>query len=62
VKNEVFVKSVKGETVLKVYTMGGMLYKTFRTSSDTSFTMPAGIWLVTLQNPNGMKSVKIITH
>lgn len=62
VKNEVFVRSVKGETVLKVYTMGGMLYKTFRTNSDTSFTMPAGIWLVTLQNPNGMKSVKIITH
>src|SRR5690606_15977962 len=62
VKNEVFVKAVKSETAVKVYTMSGLLYKTFNTSKDTNFTLPAGIWLVTLQNNKGTKSVKLRTN
>ena len=54
-KNEVFVKDVKEQTSIKVYGMSGTLIKSFDTKSDQSFSLPTGIWLVTLQNSKGLK-------
>ena len=61
-KNEVFIREVKGETVVKVYTMSGTLFKTSVTSKDHSFSLPAGVWVVTLQNTKGIKNVKLRTN
>ena len=61
-KNEVFVKDVKEQTSIKVYGMSGTLIKSFDTKSDQSFSLPTGIWLVTLQNSKGLKSLKIRTN
>lgn len=62
INNEVFIKEVEGETVVNVYTMGGTLFNTFVTFGDRSFNLPAGVWLLTLKNPKGVKSVKLRTN
>lgn len=59
VRNTVYIHNVKNTTAVKVYAINGTLMKSFALSADRSFELPAGIWLIHLQNSKGTKSVKL---
>ena len=61
VRNTVYIDDVKNTTAVKVYAVNGSLMKSFAVSADSSFELPAGIWLIHLQNSKGTKSVKLRT-
>lgn len=61
-KNNIVVSNVKSNTKVAVYDMKGSLVKSFETITDTTFNMPAGLWIVTIKAVDGQKSIKLITY
>jgi exo-poly-alpha-galacturonosidase len=61
-KNNVIVNNVKSNTAISIYGLNGVLVKSLETKLDTMFTMPTGIWVVTVKDNQGQNTVKIITH
>ena len=57
----VFISNVKANTEVKVYHMSGSLAKMFITKSDTKFDLPTGIFMITVQAEDGIKSVKVLS-
>lgn len=57
----VFISNVKANTEVKVYHMNGSLAKMFITKSDTKFDLPTGIFMITVQAEDGIKSVKVLS-
>ncbi|MGA9212471.1 pectinesterase family protein [Kaistella sp.] len=60
-EKSVYISNVKMNTEVKVYHMNGSLAKIFITKSDTDFELPKGIYLVTVQSNDGIKSVKVLS-
>ncbi|QOW10445.1 hypothetical protein Q73A0000_08725 [Kaistella flava (ex Peng et al. 2021)] len=60
-EKSVYISNVKANTDVKVYHMNGSLAKMFTTKSDTNFELPRGIYLVTVQAKDGIKSVKVLS-
>lgn len=58
--NEVFVSGVKSAAAITVYSLTGALVKTVETSSDTSFNLESGVWIVKVKSAQGEKSVKVL--
>lgn len=58
--NQIFVSNVKSNTVVSVYSVLGTLVKTVKTSSDTSFDLASGVWIVKAKSAEGEKSVKVL--
>lgn len=58
--NQVFVSNVKSNTAVSVYSVTGALVKTLETSSDTSFDLNSGVWIVKAKSAEGEKSVKVL--
>ena len=61
-KDTISVSNVKTSTNVFVYAINGSLAKTFKTDSDTNFTMKTGIWIVVVRAEDGQKSFKISTN
>ena len=61
-KNNVVVSNVKSNTKVMVFDMKGSLVKSFETTTDTNFNLPAGFWIVTLKANDGQKAIKLITY
>jgi exo-poly-alpha-galacturonosidase len=57
----VYVTQVKAPTAVKVYGMNGALTKIFSTKSDLSFRLPLGVYIVTAESSEGLKSVKLLS-
>lgn len=60
-EKSVYISNVKANTDVKVYHMNGSLAKMFTTKSDINFELPRGIYLVTVQAKDGIKSVKVLS-
>jgi exo-poly-alpha-galacturonosidase len=60
-KDTVAVANVKSATSVAVYAVNGSLVRSFETTSDTTFTMGTGLWLVVVQAADGQSSFKIMT-
>lgn len=58
----VFVSNVKSDTQVDVYGISGVLVKSLKTSSDTSFDLNTGIYVVRSKSAEGEKSVKVLVN
>lgn len=58
----VFVSNVKSDTQVDVYGVSGVLVKSLKTSSDTSFDLNTGIYVVRSKSAEGTKSVKVLVN
>lgn len=58
----VFVSNVKSDTQIDVYGISGVLVKSFKTGSDTSFNLNTGIYIVKSKSAEGTKSVKVLVN
>ncbi len=61
-KNRVYISNVTSKTEVKVYSITGALVKEFNTSQDTNFDMKAGLYITTLKNVEGQKTVKLLVN
>lgn len=60
-KNSIYIRNIKAKSEIKVYGMNGAITKTLTTTSDINFDLPTGIYLVTIQSSDGIKSVKVLS-
>ncbi|MCI9844035.1 T9SS type A sorting domain-containing protein [Flavobacterium pectinovorum] len=58
----VFVSNVKSDTQVDVYGISGILVKSLKTSSDTSFDLNTGIYIVKSKSAEGEKTVKVLVN
>lgn len=58
----VFVSNVKSDTQVDVYGVSGVLVKSLKTSSDTSFDLNTGLYIVKSKSAEGEKSVKVLVN
>lgn len=58
----VFVSNVKSDTQVDVYGISGVLVKSFKTGSDTSFDLNTGIYVVRSKSTEGEKSAKVLVN
>jgi len=58
----VFVSNVKSDTQVDVYGISGVLVKSFKTGSDTSFDLNTGIYVVKSKSAEGEKSAKVLVN
>ena len=58
----VFVSNVKSDTQVDVYGISGVLVKSFKTGSDTSFDLNTGIYVVKSKSAEGEKSEKVLVN
>ncbi|MFI1773608.1 T9SS type A sorting domain-containing protein [Thalassobellus citreus] len=62
VNNRIYVSNVNSQTEVKIYSITGALVKSFKTNEDTNFTFKSGLWIATVKNAEGEKSVKLLTR
>ncbi|MFI1744114.1 T9SS type A sorting domain-containing protein [Thalassobellus sediminis] len=62
VNNRVYISNVKSQTEVKIYNITGALVKSIKTNEDTNFTFKSGLWIATVKNAEGQKSVKLLTR
>ncbi|MEZ4837747.1 T9SS type A sorting domain-containing protein [Flavobacterium sp.] len=60
--NQLFVQNVVSNTEVKVYGINGALIKSISTSSDTSFELNKGLYIVNVKSEEGDKSVKVLIN
>ncbi len=58
----VFVSNVKSDTQVDVYGISGVLVKSFKTGSDTSFGLNTGVYVVKSKSAEGEKSAKVLVN
>lgn len=58
--NRIFITNIKSKTKIDVYSLNGILVKSFETSEDTSFDMKAGLWIVRGSSKEGTGVAKIL--
>ena len=58
----VFVSNVKSDTQVDVYGISGVLVKSFKTGSDTSFDLNTGIYVVKSKSAEGQKTAKVLVN
>ncbi|MDR7208745.1 T9SS type A sorting domain-containing protein [Flavobacterium piscis] len=58
----VFISNVKSDTQVDVYGISGVLVKSFKTGSDTSFDLNTGIYVVRSKSAEGEKSAKVLMN
>jgi pectin methylesterase-like acyl-CoA thioesterase len=61
-KDTIAISNVKSKTSVYVYSIIGSLVKSFETTSDATFNMNTGIWIVLVKSVEGKKSFKIVTY
>ncbi|UPQ78834.1 pectinesterase family protein [Flavobacterium azooxidireducens] len=62
VKNTIYIKNVKENTNVTIFNISGAKVKSFNITNETDFVMNPGLWIVTVRNSEGRKSVKLITN
>ncbi|MNG35920.1 hypothetical protein D3C84_1227920 [compost metagenome] len=56
------MSNVKSDTQVDVYGISGVLVKSFKTGSDTSFDLNTGIYVVRSKSTEGEKSAKVLVN
>uniref|UniRef100_UPI0040471909 pectinesterase family protein n=1 Tax=Mariniflexile sp. TaxID=1979402 RepID=UPI0040471909 len=59
---KVYVSNVKSNTQISIFSITGALVKSLTTKTDTNFDFKSGIFIVTIKDADGQKSVKLLTH
>lgn len=57
--DRVFVSNVQSDTWIDVYNLNGVLVKSLKTNTDTSFNLAKGFWIVAVYAADGRKAVKV---
>lgn len=58
--SNIYVTNVTSYTEINIYSMTGMLIKSFDTNSDTDFSIKTGLYIATVKTSEGQKSVKLL--
>ncbi|WP_417939792.1 T9SS type A sorting domain-containing protein [Flavobacterium sp. RS13.1] len=58
----VFVSNVKSDTQVDVYGVSGILVKSLKTASDTSFNLNNGLYIVKSKSAEGEKTAKVLVN
>ena len=58
----VFVYNVELETEINIFSLTGALVKQIKTSTNTDFSMKAGLWIARIKTDKGEKSIKLLTY
>ena len=59
--NRIYISDVKSTTQVNIYSITGALVHSVKTNNDLDFTFKTGIWIATIKNDEGYKSVKLMT-
>lgn len=62
IKNTVHISDVKSETKVQLYNITGVLVQSVTTSHDTSFNVPAGLYIARITTAEGERAVKLIAY
>lgn len=62
VGSRIYVSNVKTATDISIYSITGALVKTFKTNSDTDFSLKSGLYVATIKTVEGQKSVKLLLN
>jgi len=62
VGNRIYVSNVKTSTEVNIYSITGALIKSFKTNTDTDFSLKSGLWIASLKTTEGQKAVKLLTY
>lgn len=60
VSNRIYVTNVKTSSEVNIYNITGALVKTFKTNSDTDFSLKSGLYIATVKTVEGQKIVKLL--
>ena len=60
--NKIYVSNVKSDSKVRVYSITGALIKTLDTKKDINFTIENGLWIITIENIDGKKITKVLSH
>ncbi len=60
-KRDIYIRNVKNDTGIEVFSMNGAKVKSFIVTTETNFSMAPGIWIIVAKNRDGIKSIKVIT-
>ena len=60
--NRIYITNVKSGTMINIYSINGMLVKSFETNEAVNFSMIKGIWIVKVNASDGQKAVKVVTQ
>ena len=60
--DRIYVSNVSSRTVVRIYSVNGVLLKAIETDADTDFNFTAGLWVVVADAADGRKAVKVVTH
>ena len=61
-KNTIAIANVKAESEITIFDLKGVLVKKLNTNSDTTFTMPNGLWIVKVKSEGSISTYKLLTN
>lgn len=60
-QNRVYLSDISGKTQVQLYDLYGRLLRTFAVFGDHEFQVPAGVWIIKVDDNTGTQAVKVIT-
>ena len=60
--NQVYISNINSDSKVRVYSITGALIKSLETKKDVNFTIKNGLWIIAVENIDGKKITKILSH
>lgn len=60
--DRVYLSNINSKTLVQVYSINGRLTKIFHVFGEGDFSLPAGFWIISVDDRQGSKTVKVFTH
>ena len=60
--NKVYISNINSDSKVRVYSITGALIKSLETKKDINFTIKNGLWIIAVENINGKKITKVLSH
>lgn len=60
--NRIYITNVTSKTNVKIYSITGAIIKSFVTKIDTNFGFKNGLWIISLENKDGKRNLKLFAH
>lgn len=59
--DRIYISQVSAPTLVQVYSINGRLMSSRKTNHDIDFNYESGLWIVHVQAPDGIRTVKVVT-
>ena len=60
--NKVYISNINSDSKVRVYSIAGALIKSLETKKDVNFTIKNGLWIIAVENIDGKKITKVLSH